>query len=351
MVAVLIIACPCAMGLATPTSIMVGIGRGAQLGILFRKGDALQTLANVSAIALDKTGTITKGHPELTDFLTAPGFDPSEVLAMVAAVEAHSEHPIAKAITAAAKQGGAVSKQAVGFDASQDVGMPRKILAWGTFFPWPKLSRRGEHLAGSDEHAVNFVARPGLGAEATVEGRHVVIGADRFMAAQGTDVSGFAEQAAQFAEDAKSPLYAAIDEKLAGLLVIADPITPTARHAVELLRGQGLEVIMVTGDNRRTAEAVTKTVGIDAVVAEVLPEGKIAALRELRARHRAIAFVGDGINDAPALAEADVGLAIGGGTDVAIEAADVVLMGGDGCGTEPSHDAQHQAKSVLGLRL
>ena len=204
MVAVLIIACPCAMGLATPTSIMVGIGRGAQLGILFRKGDALQTLANVSAIALDKTGTITKGHPELTDFLTAPGFDPSEVLAMVAAVEAHSEHPIAKAITAAAKQGGAVSKQAVGFDASQDVGMPRKILAWGTFFPWPKLSRRGEHLAGSDEQAVNFVARPGLGAEATVEGRHVVIGADRFMAAQGADVSGFAEQAAQFAEDAKS---------------------------------------------------------------------------------------------------------------------------------------------------
>jgi P-type Cu+ transporter len=156
-----------------------------------------------------------------------------------------------------------------------------------------------------------------------------VIGADRFMAAQGIDVSGFAEQAAQFAEDAKSPLYAAIDGTLAGLLVIADPITPTARHAVELLRGQGLEVIMVTGDNRRTAEAVAKTVGIDAVVAELLPEGKIAALRELRARHRAIAFVGDGINDAPALAEADVGLAIGGGTDVAIEAADVVLMGGD----------------------
>jgi P-type Cu+ transporter len=157
MVAVLIIACPCAMGLATPTSIMVGIGRAAQLGILFRKGDALQTLANVSAIALDKTGTITKGHPELTDFLTAPGFDPSEVLAMVAAVEAHSEHPIAKAITAAAKQGGAVIKQAVGFDASQDVGMPRKILTWGTFFPgrnsrdavstWPgATSRRSTSL-------------------------------------------------------------------------------------------------------------------------------------------------------------------------------------------------------------
>jgi P-type Cu+ transporter len=157
MVAVLIIACPCAMGLATPTSIMVGIGRAAQLGILFRKGDALQTLANVSATALDKTGTITKGHPELTDFLTAPGFDPSEVLAMVAAVEAHSEHPIAKAITAAAKQGGAVIKQAVGFDASQDVGMPRKILTWGTFFPgrnsrdavstWPgATSRRSTSL-------------------------------------------------------------------------------------------------------------------------------------------------------------------------------------------------------------
>ena len=177
--------------------------------------------------------------------------------------------------------------------------------------------------------AVSFAARPGLGVEAVVEGHHVVVGADRFMAAQGVDVAAFAEAAARFGENAKSPLYAAIDGKLAGLLVIADPIAPNARRAVGVLREQGLEVIMVTGDNRRTAEAVAKEVGIDIVVAEVLPEGKLAALRELRVRHRTIAFVGDGINDAPALAESDVGLAIGGGTDVAIEAADVVLMSGD----------------------
>ncbi|QBR70446.1 heavy metal translocating P-type ATPase [Beijerinckiaceae bacterium] len=308
MVAVLIIACPCAMGLATPTSIMVGTGRGAQLGILFRKGDALQTLANVTAIALDKTGTITKGRPELTDFLTAPGFEPAEVLAMVAAVEGRSEHPIAAAVAKAADQAGAIRRQ-----------------------------------------VVNFVAKPGLGVEADVEGpqgsagadrfmlwkfgrknrHHVAVGADRYMAALGIDVGVFADAAARFGQGAKSPLYAAIDGKLAGLIVIADPISPTARQAVQALREQGLEVVMVTGDNRRTAEAVAKSVGIDQIVAEVLPDGKIEALRALRARHSAIAFVGDGINDAPALAEANVGLAIGGGTDVAIEAADVVLMAGD----------------------
>ncbi len=335
MVAVLIIACPCAMGLATPTSIMVGIGRAAQMGILFRKGDALQTLANVSAIALDKTGTITKGRPELTDCLTAPGFDPADVLAMAAAVEARSEHPIAAAITAAAKEAGAAIKPAAGFETSAP-GTPRRALTWRKCFSWPKLSRRVNHLDGSgqqagasDAQAANFAARPGLGVEAFVEGHHVAVGADRFMKSQGIDVKGFAEPAARFAADAKTPLYVAIDGKLAGLIAIADPIAPTARHAVEALRGLGLEVIMVTGDNRRTAAAVAKAVGIDTVVAEVLPEGKLASLRELRARHRTIAFVGDGINDAPALAEADVGLAIGGGTDVAIEAADVVLMTND----------------------
>jgi P-type Cu+ transporter len=329
MVAVLIIACPCAMGLATPTSIMVGIGRAAQLGILFRKGDALQTLANVSAIALDKTGTITKGRPELTDFLTAPGFDPAEVLAMAAAVEARSEHPIALAITAAAREAGVVSKRAVRPDAPPDPNTSRWAMTWRTLFSWRNPSKRGSQLAGGDAQTENFAARPGLGVKAFVEGRHVTIGADRFMAAQGIDVSGFADQAARFAADAKSPIYAAIDGKLAGILVIADPIAPNAREAVNALREQGLKVIMVTGDNRRTAEAVAKAVGIDTIVADVLPEGKLASLRELRARHRAIAFAGDGINDAPALAEADVGLAIGGGTDVAIEAADVVLMTND----------------------
>jgi len=310
-VAVLIIACPCAMGLATPVSIMVGTGRAAELGVLFRKGDALQTLSNITAIALDKTGTITKGHPELTDFLVAPGFDRAEVLALVAAVEARSEHPVAVAIVAAAEQAGAARKQAV----------EPASKGW-----WPFSSRR---LEANGRQAVKFAAKPGLGVEAEVEGRHVAVGADRFMLARGVDVSAFAEAAARFGQAAKSPLYAAIDGKLAALIVVADPIAPGARQAVEALRGQGLEILMVTGDNRRAAEAIAKAVGIEKVVAEVLPEGKIEALDQLRARHRAIAFVGDGINDAPALARADVGLAIGSGTDVAIEAADVVLMSGE----------------------
>jgi P-type Cu+ transporter len=311
MVAVLIIACPCAMGLATPTSIMVGTGRAAELGVLFRKGDALQTLANVTAIALDKTGTITKGHPELTDFLVAPGFNRAEVLALVAAVEARSEHPIAVAIVAAAEQAGVARKQAVELAAKR----------W-----WPFPARR---LEENGKRAAKFAAKPGLGVEAEVEGRHVAVGADRFMVARGVDVAGFADAAARFGEAAKSPIYATIDGKLAGLIVVADPIAPRARQAVETLRAQGLEILMVTGDNRRAAEAIARAVGIDNVVAEVLPEGKIAALDQLRARHQTIAFVGDGINDAPALAKADVGLAIGSGTDVAIEAADVVLMSGD----------------------
>jgi len=311
MVAVLIIACPCAMGLATPTSIMVGTGRAAELGVLFRKGDALQTLADVTAIALDKTGTITKGHPELTDFLVAPGFNRAEVLALVAAVEARSEHPIAVAIVAAAEQAGVARKQAVELAAKR----------W-----WPFPARR---LEENGKRAAKFAAKPGLGVEAEVEGRHVAVGADRFMVARGVDVAGFADAAARFGEAAKSPIYATIDGKLAGLIVVADPIAPRARQAVEALRGQGLEILMVTGDNRRASEAIARAVGIDNVVAEVLPEGKIAALDQLRARHQTIAFVGDGINDAPALAKADVGLAIGSGTDVAIEAADVVLMSGD----------------------
>ena len=240
MVAVLIIACPCAMGLATPTSIMVGTGRAAELGVLFRKGDALQTLAGVTAIALDKTGTITKGHPELTDFLVAPGFNRAEVLALVAAVEARSEHPIAVAIVAAAEQEGVARKHAVELAAKR----------W-----WPFPARR---LETNGKQAAKFAAKPGLGVEAEVEGRHVAVGADRFMVARGVDVAGFADAAARFGEAAKSPIYVTIDGKLAGLIVVADPIAPRARQAVETLRGQGLEILMVTGDNRRAAEAIAR---------------------------------------------------------------------------------------------
>jgi Cu+-exporting ATPase len=323
MVAVLIIACPCAMGLATPTSIMVGTGRAAELGVLFRKGDALQTLSGITALALDKTGTITKGRPELTDFLVTPGFDRAEVLALAAAAEARSEHPVATAIVAAAEREGVALGE--GPAASREMGAaPRGFWSGLGLWPWAKSAARG-----SQPSVEGFAAKPGLGIEAHVGGHHVLVGADRLMTMRGIDVTVFAEAAARFGGEAKSPLYAAIDGRLAGLFIVADPIVPTARQAIETLKGQGLELVMVTGDNRRTAEAVAKAVGIERVVAEVLPEGKLAALRELKSRHRTIGFVGDGVNDAPALAQADVGIAIGTGTDVAIEAADVVLMSND----------------------
>lgn len=287
-VAVLIIACPCAMGLATPTSIMVGTGRAAEIGVLFRKGEALQTLRNAEIIAIDKTGTLTKGRPELTDLDTSAGFDRNDVLALVAAVETRSEHPIAEAIVEAAK-------------------------TEGIAIPTP----------------ANFEAVPGFGASAVVNGRSIHVGADRLMARLKLDVSVFANQAARLGSEGKSPLYAAIDGRLAAIIAVADPIKETTPQAIRMLHDLGLKVAIITGDNRRTAEAIAAKLGIDEVIAEVLPDGKVTALKRLKADGRAVAFVGDGINDAPALAEADVGLAIGTGTDVAIESADVVLMSGD----------------------
>jgi Cu+-exporting ATPase len=287
-VAVLIIACPCAMGLATPTSIMVGTGRAAELGVLFRNGEALQSLTSVSVVALDKTGTLTEGRPLLTDLILAEGFSRAEVLALVAAAEAGSEHPVAAAIVTAAKA-------------------ERLVLAAAT----------------------EFDAIPGFGIRATVGGHRVEVGADRFMAQVGVDISAFDASATDLATRVRTPLYAAIDGKLAALIAVADPIKQTTAAAIAALHRLGLKVAMLTGDNRRTAEAIAAELGIDEVVAEVLPEGKIAAVKALRQGSRTVAFVGDGINDAPALAEADVGLAVGTGTDVAIETADVVLMGGD----------------------
>ncbi|GAB5373858.1 MAG: heavy metal translocating P-type ATPase [Acuticoccus sp.] len=286
-VAVLIIACPCAMGLATPTSIMVGTGRGAEMGVLFRKGEALQLLKEARVVALDKTGTLTEGEPRMTDLDVADGFDPADVLARVAAVEAKSEHPIARAIVAAADAQGLVLPEVSGFDTVT-----------------------------------------GMGVSATVGGATVEIGADRFMASLGHDVSVFAENAARLGDEGKSPLYAAIDGKLAAIVAVADPIKETTPEAIQALHDLGLKVAMITGDNRRTADAIARRLRIDEVIAEVLPDGKVAAVKALKAEHGRLAFVGDGINDAPALAEADVGLAIGTGTDVAIEAADVVLMSG-----------------------
>ena len=287
-VAVLIIACPCAMGLATPTSIMVGTGRAAEFGILFRKGEALQALRDVSVVALDKTGTLTKGRPELTDLIPAEGFEYNEVLALVAAVETRSEHPIAEAIVAAAKQRDITLSPIEGFDAT-----------------------------------------PGFGVSAKVAGRTVAVGANRFMTQLGLDVSSFLPTAQRLGEQGKSPLYAAIDGRLAAVIAVADPIKETTPAAIKALHALGLKVAMITGDNAATAAAIAKQLDIDEVAAEVLPDGKVAALKKFRINGARVAFVGDGINDAPALAEADVGLAIGTGTDVAIEAADVVLMSGD----------------------
>lgn len=286
-VAVLIIACPCAMGLATPTSIMVGTGRGAELGILFRKGEALQLLRDAKVVALDKTGTLTEGRPTLTDLRTVEGLDENEVLARVAAIEAKSEHPLARALVQAAKD---------------------RDLAF--------------------EEATNFESLTGLGVRGSVKGVRVEVGSARFMTELGLDASAFAVEADRLADGAKSPLYTAIDGRLAAILAVSDPVKATTPSAVKALHALGLKVAMVTGDSKRTADAIARTLGIDHVVAEVMPDGKVNAVRQLKAAHGSIAFVGDGINDAPALAEADVGIAIGTGTDVAMEAADVVLMSG-----------------------
>lgn len=287
-VAVLIIACPCAMGLATPTSIMVGTGRGAEMGVLFRKGEALQLLQDVKVVALDKTGTLTEGKPTLTDFHVQSGFDTDRVFALLASVEAKSEHPIALAIVQAATE-----KQV-------------------SLLP-----------------VTEFDSITGSGIEALVNGQRIQIGADRYMQQIGLDVSAFNAEAARLGQEGKTPIYMAIDQQLAAIVAVADPIKDTTFAAIVALHQLGLKVAMITGDNRHTAQAIAARLQIDHVVAEVLPEGKVDVVRELQQQFGRVAFVGDGINDAPALAQADVGIAIGTGTDVAIEAAEVVLMSGN----------------------
>lgn len=287
-VAVLIIACPCAMGLATPTSIMVATGRAAEFGVLFRKGDALQTLRDATVVAFDKTGTLTEGRPTLTDLVAVNPAERDSVLRLAAAVESRSEHPIGLALATAARE------------------------------------------AGLDLPAVTgFEAVPGHGVRATADGRAIAVGAARFMTKLGIDVARFADEAARLGAEGRSPLYVAIDGELAAILAVADPIKPGSAAAISALHKLGRRVVMITGDNRATAEAIAAKLGIDEVRAEVLPDGKVAAVEGLRRDGAKIAFVGDGINDAPALAAADVGIAIGTGTDVAIESADVVLMSGD----------------------
>ncbi|MHA7850757.1 heavy metal translocating P-type ATPase [Roseovarius sp.] len=287
-VSVLIIACPCAMGLATPTSIMVGTGRAAELGVLFRKGDALQKLDEARVVAFDKTGTLTEGRPRLTRIDTANGHQQNATLALIAAVESQSEHPIARSIEQAARDRGLTLPQA------------RQVKAI-----------------------------TGFGLSATVEGHDVLIGAERLMRREGIDTSPLADALSRIANDGQTPVFAAIDGQLAALLAVADPVKPTSRAVIDSLHASGLKVAMITGDTHATAQAIAAELGIDHIEAEVLPDGKVAAVDKLRARFGSVAFVGDGINDAPALAAADTGIAVGSGTDVAIEAADIVLISGD----------------------
>ena len=300
-VSVLIIACPCAMGLATPTSIMVGIGRAAGLGVLFRQGDALQSLEKIGVVALDKTGTLTEGRPELTDIMVLDGFDENELLAKAAAVEADSEHPVGRAISKAAND--------------------RSL---------PIPSAKG------------FQSETGGGVRADVDGQTVLIGNSRFLEAEGVVVTELTSQASRLAEQGRTPLLLAVDGKPAAVIAVADPIKPTSVTLVTALHDRGLKVAMISGDNQRTASCIARELNIDHVVAEVLPAGKVDTLNELRAEFGPVAFVGDGINDAPALAEADVGIAVGSGTDVAIEAADIVLMSGDLRGVEHAIHASQQ---------
>jgi P-type Cu+ transporter len=279
-VSVLIIACPCAMGLATPMSIMVGTGRGAELGVFFRKGDALQRLSDVRTVAFDKTGTLTEGKPKLTDFEALGGFEKAEALRFVAAAEQGSEHPVARAIVAAHE--------------------------------------------GAMPEAESFEAIAGQGVAAQVEGREVLIGTVRLMRERGVALGG---RASALEAAGKSVSYAAIDGQIAALFAVSDALKPDAVATVKALHEMGLKTVMITGDSAAAARFIADEAGIDEVIAEVMPEGKLDAIRKLQ-EQGPVAFVGDGINDAPALSAADVGIAVGTGTDVAIESAEVVLMTG-----------------------
>ncbi len=308
-VSVLIIACPCAMGLATPTSIMVGTGRAADLGVLFRKGDALQSLATVNTVAFDKTGTLTEGKPVVTDYVAMPGRDRNIDLPIIAAVEGKSEHPIAAAIFKA-----------------------------------------GEELGGLPE-ALEFNAVAGMGVSASVDGHSVLVGADRYMRDQGVDLDGAGDAIIRIGSDGKTPIFAAIDGELAAVIGVADRIKPSSARVIAGLKTLGVNVAMITGDNAATARHVAEELGIDHVVSEVLPGQKVSALQDLQKRNGALAFVGDGINDAPALATADVGIAVGTGTDVAIESADVVLMSHDLAGVQNGIDISRHTLSNIRQNL
>jgi Cu+-exporting ATPase len=284
---VLIIACPCALGLATPMSVMVGVGKAAEAGVLIRNGEALQTASKITAMILDKTGTITLGAPKVTDVVLAGEFDEDTVLKLAATLESGSEHPLAMAIVESAQESG---------------------LSMGK--------------------ASHFKAIAGHGVQAEVDGKTLLFGNEKLMHEHGIELGDFVEKAQVLAAEAKTPMFFAIDNKFAGIIAVADPIKEDSIAAIKRLQKNGIRVVMLTGDNRDTAKAVAKKVGITEFFAEVLPEQKSEKVQELQMQGEIVGMTGDGINDAPALAIANVGFAIGTGTDVAIESADITLMRG-----------------------
>jgi Cu+-exporting ATPase len=287
-IAVLIIACPCALGLATPTSIMVGTGKGAENGILIRGAEALETAHQLNAIVLDKTGTLTRGEPSVTDIVESGISTKRDVLTLAASAEKGSEHPLGEAIV-------------------------KKAKAEGLSLFEPR----------------DFQAMAGHGIEATVDSKRVLLGNVRLMEERRIPLNGFAEKAQDFSGQGKTPMFLAIDGRCAGIIAVADTLKDSSKEVVETLHRMGLEVVMLTGDNERTAKAIARQIGIDRVLADVLPEAKVEEIRKLQAGGKKVGMVGDGINDAPALAQADVGIAIGTGTDVAMESSDITLIGGD----------------------
>ena len=309
-VSVLIIACPCALGLATPTAIMVGTGRGAENGILIRGAEALEHAHRLTTIVLDKTGTITRAEPAVTDLLPFGAHSPETLLAVVASAEAGSEHPLGEAIVQSAR----------------DKGL-------------------------QIESAERFEAIPGLGVRAMVNQRLVVMGNGRLMQEEGVSLSAEVHHSDRLAEEGKTPMYVAVDGVLAGILAVADPVKEGSVAAIGRLRSLGLEVVMMTGDNRRTAEAIGKRVGIERVYSEVLPEDKAGLVKQLQGEGHQVAMVGDGINDAPALAQADVGIAIGTGTDVAMEASDLTLIRGDLGGVVTAISLSKQTMRIIRQNL
>jgi len=309
-VAVLIIACPCALGLATPMSIMVASGRGASMGVLFRNAEAIEQLRQVDTLVVDKTGTLTEGKPKLSDVEAAEGFEEAELLAWTAAVERGSEHPLAAAIVAGAEARGMQIPKAEG-----------------------------------------FASATGRGVTASVDGRKIVLGNRRMLDEAGIDPGPLAERAEGLRGEGKTAMFVAVDGRAAGLVAVADPVKETTPAAIRALHAEGIRIVMLTGDAKRTAEAVAKRLGLDEVIAEVQPDQKAEAIAKLQSEGRFVAMAGDGINDAPALARAQVGIAMGTGTDVAMESAGVTLVKGDLNGIARARKLSHATMTNIRQNL